>query len=134
MLLYSANKKIEELWPDVENRIAIVFQKRGRTGLAGSVELESIPVLIRVKRSQYGWYQARMKLEEGQKLESLRPMKNGRDYPEGQRVKALLRHMDAWLRERKTVEDVLRQFRQKTASRVRVMPIYTDGFKAIKAI
>ena len=134
MLLYTANKSIQSIWPAVEDRIEIVFQRRRKVEIAGEIAHDMKPELIRVKRSQYGWYQERFTPLAGKKLEMQRPMRNGRDYPDGQKVKMLLRLIEGWLAEREALEEVLRQFRQRTGARVRRSPLYRDGLRDIKAI
>ena len=132
MVIYEANRKIQELWPDVEDRIEVVFQKRSRIKLDKKVGFDMEPTLIRVRRSKYGWYHERLELE-GKKLETMRPMKNKRDYPEGQRVKLILRLIEDCLVERAKAEEILRQLRRRTAS-VRTAPIYLRGKRALNAI
>lgn len=134
MLIQTANEKIRVLWPTVEDRIEVVFQRRSRVELDGKVLLDMEPVLVRVRRSKHGWYQQRLERAPGQSLESLRPLKSGRNYPEGQRVKLLLRLIDGWLQERAAIEDVLRQLRQRTTTRVRTAPVYMKGAREVKLI
>ena len=133
MLIFEANRKIQILWPDVEDRIEVVFQKRSRIKMDKVLGFDMEPTLIRVKRSRYGWYQQRLVLEKGKKLEAMRPMKGKRDYPEGQRVKLVLRMIEECLAERAKTEEILRQLRRRTA-RVSTAPIFVQGKRALNAI
>lgn len=133
MLIFEANRKIQVLWPDVEDRIEVVFQKRSRIKMDKVLGFDMEPTLIRVKRSRYGWYQQRLVLAEGKKLEVMRPMKGKRDYPEGQRVKLVLRMIEECLAERAKTEEILRQLRRRTA-RVSTAPIFVQGKRALNAI
>ena len=133
MLIFEANRKIQVLWPDVEDRIEVVFQKRSRIKMDKVLGFDMEPTLIRVKRSRYGWYQQRLVLAEGKKLEAMRPMKGKRDYPEGQRVKLVLRMIEECLAERAKTEEILRQLRRRTA-RVSTAPIFVQGKRALNAI
>jgi hypothetical protein len=63
----------------------------------------------------------------------MRPMKGKRDYPEGQRVKLVLRMIEECLAERAKTEEILRQLRRRTA-RVSTAPIFVQGKRALNAI